>query len=315
MTLSRKQLRNLINEVLLKEQSSRPGGAAAPEAGSLGKADTSLTYTYKNDGYSYLVMDDMWYVIKGKKKSASSTKDYISMEKYPDNMFNLDKAYPEARSSSAKGKNAGGMSTNDRRRGQEEILSQIGDQQQDDEIRGEQIDTKMKEIKEVMSELKALVSKNDDAANLNMALIKSKEQSAEGSALMQLVDTPEHKTFKLVHKRISAEISRVSGSQVADPESFRKLFTKLKSDYQEVGLDFSKLVQDAGGKKITLETSNMRKIDEKLKELSIKASQLKKIQSPGSSSSGTTSGESQVAAQRESLSRGSLYRRRYHGRY
>ena len=274
MTLSRRQLRALINEVLLKEQSSNSG--SEPEG--LGTMKTSNTYTYKNDGYTYLVMDDMWYVIRGKKKSASSTKDYISMEKYPDNMFNLDKAYPEARSSSAKGKNAGGMSTDDRRRGQEEILSQIGDQQQDDEIRGEQIDAKMKEIKDVMVELKALVSSNENAANLDMASAKSREPDFKAaSKLIRLVDSPE--------------------------------------DYKEAGLDFSKLVQDTGSKKITLEVSNMRKIDEKLKELSIKVSELKQVQSADTTSSGTTSGESQVAAQRESLSRGSLYRRRYHGRY
>ena len=312
MTLSRRQLRGLINEVLLKEQSSNPG--SEPEG--LGTMKTSNTYTYKNDGYTYLVMDDMWYVIRGKKKSASSTKDYISMEKYPDNMFNLDKAYPEARSSSAKGKNAGGMSTDDRRRGQEEILSQIGDQQQDDEIRGEQIDAKMKEIKDVMMELKALVSSNENAANLDMASAKSREpNSTAASKLMRLVDSPEHKTFKLVHKTISKEIQRLSKSQVADPESFKRLFTRFKSDYREAGLDFSKLVQATGSKKITLEVSNMRKIDEKLKELSIKVSELKQVQSADTTSSGTTSGESQVAAQRESLSRGSLYRRRYHGRY
>ena len=82
--LNRRDIRKMLTQML-------------SEASEFGDMKTSNTYTYKNDGYTYLVMDDMWYVIKGKKKSASSTKDYISLENNGTALNRLDKEHPNAR--------------------------------------------------------------------------------------------------------------------------------------------------------------------------------------------------------------------------
>ena len=86
--LNRRNIRKMLTQML-------------SEASEFGDMKTSNTYTYKDDGYTYLVMDDMWYVIKGKKKSASSTKDYISLSKNTKAMSRLDAEHPEARSPKA----------------------------------------------------------------------------------------------------------------------------------------------------------------------------------------------------------------------
>ena len=86
--LNRRDIRRMLTQML-------------NEASDFGDMKTTNTYTYKNDGYTYLVMDDMWYVIKGKKKSASSAKDYISLSKNSTAMTRLDAEHPKARSGKA----------------------------------------------------------------------------------------------------------------------------------------------------------------------------------------------------------------------
>lgn len=93
--LNRRNIRKMLTQML-------------SEASEFGDMKTSNTYTYKNDGYTYLVMDDMWYVIKDKKKSASSTKDYISLENNGTALNRLDKEHPDAREDKSSRKSLNG---------------------------------------------------------------------------------------------------------------------------------------------------------------------------------------------------------------
>ena len=93
--LNRRNIRKMLTQML-------------SEASEFGDMKTSNTYTYKNDGYTYLVMDDMWYVIKGKKKSASSTKDYVSLENNGTALNRLDKEHPDAREDKSSRKSLNG---------------------------------------------------------------------------------------------------------------------------------------------------------------------------------------------------------------
>jgi hypothetical protein len=120
MRLSRRQLARLIesalNEVPANNPASKLGDSAKSlsgggEAGSIGKISTGRsrpkTFTYKNDGFTYVVRDGQWHVIKGSKKIASAESDYINLKKYPDSIKALDTEHPNARSENARNKDVG----------------------------------------------------------------------------------------------------------------------------------------------------------------------------------------------------------------
>ena len=320
MRLSRRQLRRLIESALHEQSglSANPFGEPSAADSEKELADMRLpsrTYDY-GDGYTYVVINDMWHVIRGGKKMAEKTSDYISMKKYQKNMLNLDEKFPEARSAAAKSK------TKNIVQQQDDIIS--GRSRQRPERSSEEL-AKIKEIETALTELDKLVKKNDFLTDIDSGNIKQRGYSPQSQSV---INSKGYKDFIKAHKDMKALIEERKDTiekedRDANPDYFKRKFLDAKTAYVQAFLSLKKMEKHSSPKlklqgklldDVKSSVTNTRKIDELIQDIVDKEVELKKVLFPTSNpqnSGGSTSGSSQVAVQKEGLSRGSMYRRRY----
>jgi|TARA_B100000035_G_scaffold106834_1_gene90606 hypothetical protein len=330
MRLSRRQLRRLIESALHEQTARNPaadlagsadGLSGGGEAGSIGSINTGRrnlafpkTYTYKNDGYTYVVKNDQWHVIKGKKKVASSLSDLVNLKNYPDSIENLDREHPEARTRDAQ---------------EQTFLAGLDG---GSEPGGEQAVKKFEEVKKSSKKVLPILK------SINSRIEKVEKQLRAKSARNQISMIDLDKLDNLVDalddltELANLTISNADRSTVIDPDPFLTMNKKYMQKIQPAVEEMEKLtttsaepplkqasptIKGATGTQLNKILADIQEgLFDALNDMNEKAEELKKIQSGGSSNSGgSTSGSSQVAVQREGLSRGELYRRRYWGRY
>jgi len=305
MKASRRQLRSLIESVMKEQQElgSAPS-ASGSEKELAGMEVPNRTFKYKNDGYTYIVINDMWHVIKGKKSMARKESDYISLEKYPSSLAKLDKAHPNARSSQSKQKANQDLE-------QKKYLDDLGKEVDSNDKRGKAIDDAFTSLKKELSEFEKTILKNSAIAEMTAGAAKSRG-TREGSALMSLINTPEFKSFKTIHNNLKSRIEKAKKTQVADVSLFDKL-ASFEINYLGGLKDLKDMSKTDLGLDLKTMTASYQETVDAFEKISDSVDAVYNAQN--SSNSSGTSGSSRVGAQNEGLSRGSLYRKRYWGRY